>query len=234
MEIIPVIDLMQGQVVHARRGDRANYRPIASNLCSSSSAEAVVQGLLELYPFTKLYIADLDAILGQGDHRQDLENLRRIYPGLEIWLDAGVDSPDALQRWQGLGLQPVIGSESISNLDYFLALRDACGPDGFILSLDHYEGKPRGIPELLEYPESWPSRMICMTLDRVGSDRGPHWELLQQLHRQAPRCRWHAAGGVRTTEDLDQLAGQGVAGILVASALHDGRLGAEQIRRFKA
>lgn len=225
---------MQGQVVHARRGDRANYRPIASNLCSSSSAEAVVQGLLGLYPFTKVYIADLDAILGQGDHQPELQNLRRTYPGLEIWLDAGIDSPEELQRWQGLGLQPIIGSESLSDLDRFLALRDACGHDGFILSLDHYEAKPRGSPDLLENPELWPSRMICMTLDRVGSDRGPHWELLHKLHRQAPRCRWHAAGGVRTSEDLEKLASQGVAGVLVASALHDGRLSSEQIDRFKA
>ena len=68
MEIIPVIDLMHGQVVHARMGQRQHYQPIQSLLCSSSAPIDVVSALLELYPFERMYIADLDAITGQGDH----------------------------------------------------------------------------------------------------------------------------------------------------------------------
>ena len=59
----------------------------------------------------------------------------------------------------------------------------------------------------------------------VGMGSGPDLERLSTLRRQAPaRCRLYAAGGLRDKGDLAALAEIGVSGILVASALHDGRL----------
>ncbi|MBL8704261.1 MAG: histidine biosynthesis protein, partial [Rhodospirillales bacterium] len=61
MDTIPVIDLKAGQVVHARRGDRANYRPIETSLSPSAEPVAVARGLMALHGFRRLYVADLDA-----------------------------------------------------------------------------------------------------------------------------------------------------------------------------
>jgi phosphoribosylformimino-5-aminoimidazole carboxamide ribotide isomerase len=47
MKLIPVMDLMSGQVVHARRGERDQYRPIQSILCPSAAPEAILQALIE-------------------------------------------------------------------------------------------------------------------------------------------------------------------------------------------
>ena len=58
MRVVPVIDLMAGRVVHARRGDRSNYRPLESKLTRSSEPVAVVAALLALAPFDTLYVAD--------------------------------------------------------------------------------------------------------------------------------------------------------------------------------
>jgi phosphoribosylformimino-5-aminoimidazole carboxamide ribotide isomerase len=63
-----------------------------------------------------------------------------------------------------------------------------------------------------------------MTLGRVGSDAGPDIERLTRLRRLAPAHRIFAAGGVRDQSDLDQLAGLGIAGALVSTALHRGTL----------
>ena len=88
MEIIPVIDLMHGQVVHARFGHRQHYQPIQSNLCHSSDPISIISALLELYPFERLYIADLDAIQGQSNHFQMIQAIKDTFPKLEIWLDS--------------------------------------------------------------------------------------------------------------------------------------------------
>ena len=80
MEIIPVIDLMHGQVVHARMGQRQHYQPIQSLLCSSSTPIDIVNALLELYPFERLYIADLNAIQGKGNHFQTIQALIDEFP----------------------------------------------------------------------------------------------------------------------------------------------------------
>ena len=65
LQVIPVIDLLRGQVVRARMGDRASYRPLESPLSPTSDPIDVVRGLLSVYPFPTLYVADLDAIQRQ-------------------------------------------------------------------------------------------------------------------------------------------------------------------------
>ena len=45
MLLIPVIDLLDGQVVRGVRGERARYRPIESALCRGSEPLAVSRAL---------------------------------------------------------------------------------------------------------------------------------------------------------------------------------------------
>jgi phosphoribosylformimino-5-aminoimidazole carboxamide ribotide isomerase len=81
-----------------------------------------------------------------------------------------------------------------------------------------------GCGALFDAAALWPSRLIHMTLARVGSDGGPDVDGLVALRTRAPHCAVYAAGGVRDERDLQVLAAHGVAGALVATALHDGRI----------
>ena len=64
MILIPVIDLMRGQVVRAVRGDRQSYRPIVSTLCEGSDPVVVARALCAHCDSNRLYAADLDALTG--------------------------------------------------------------------------------------------------------------------------------------------------------------------------
>ncbi len=64
MILIPVIDLMHGQVVRAVRGDRQSYRPIVSTLCEGSDPVVVARALCAHCDSNRLYAADLDALTG--------------------------------------------------------------------------------------------------------------------------------------------------------------------------
>lgn len=226
MNIVPVIDLMDGQVVHARHGDRQHYQPIRSALCSSSAPDDIIASLLRLYPFEQLYIADISAIQGKKNHIEVIKNIRTQYPHIEIWLDAGINQPDIAGNWLAMGVLPVIGSESIANIADYRAILHRLAQH-HALSLD-WRGKDfLGPVELLEATECWPEYLIAMTLHRVGSDLGPDVERLQQL--QDKHSKVYAAGGVRNVEDLKVLADKGIAGALVASALHNGILTGTQI-----
>src|SRR5579872_6031882 len=90
MEVIPVLDLKQGVVVHARLGRRDQYRPIETPLASTSSPVDVARGLLAIHPFETFYIADLDAIEGAGDNDAALTRLKTELPNLVFWVDNGV------------------------------------------------------------------------------------------------------------------------------------------------
>jgi phosphoribosylformimino-5-aminoimidazole carboxamide ribotide isomerase len=236
MLIIPVIDLMQGQVVHARRGERDNYQPIQSSLCAGSSALEIVSALLTLHAFPILYIADLDAIQNKGNSINIINELHKIFPHLILWLDAGISDSASYQKLaaQNLG-RIVVGSETL--LDTSL-LETKLAKTAPILSLDFIGEQFRGSAELQNNPNLWPNDIIAMTLSRVGSDNGPDYDRLQQLlqlsQQSSPPKNIYAAGGVRHIDDLYKMRDMGIAGALVASALHDHRITYDDLKNFAA
>jgi phosphoribosylformimino-5-aminoimidazole carboxamide ribotide isomerase len=227
MEIIPVLDLKGGVVVRARMGERHLYAPLATPLAATSDPLDVARGLLAVYPFATLYVADLDAIEGRGDNRAALGRVTRGCPGLSLWVDNGIADACAAARWLDAGLGSlVLGSET--QVDAAL-VRSLAADDRVILSLDFRGDAFQGAPEILDEPSAWPTRVIAMTLARVGSGAGPDVERLSAVQRIAAGRRIYAAGGVRDAADLAALAHAGIAGALVATALHDGRLGRAEI-----
>jgi HisA/HisF family protein len=222
--IIPVLDLKRGAVVRARAGDRANYHPIVSPLSADSQPASVLRGLLGLAPFPIVYIADLDAIAGAGDHRAVLGKLAEANPGIAFWLDGGFTGLASARPALQPGIIPVFGSETLADDEALAAVHAALGADGFILSLDYRGADFLGNPDIARRVELWPNRLILMTLDRVGTGGGPDIEGLRQLRRRAAPRTVFAAGGVRGESDIVALEEAGIAGALVATALHDGRL----------
>lgn len=220
---------MGGYVVRAQRGERHAYRPIASSLCDSPDPAAVAHALFELYPFKILYIADLDAIQRRGNHLETVAALRAALPQVEIWIDAGIATVADCRPWLALGLRCVIGSESQADADATRRLIEHVGPQQLVLSLDFAEGLPKGPGALFADAQHWPDRVIAMTLARVGSYAGPDFDLLQNMRQRAPGRSVYAAGGVRDSEDLQALKALGLAGALLASALHDRKLAPEQL-----
>jgi HisA/HisF family protein len=230
--IIPVLDLKHGHVVRARAGDRANYFPIVSPLAAGSSPQEILAGLLGVAPFRSLYVADLDAITGAGDHREALGLLAREAPQLEIWVDGGYATAEAGRFMRLPGIVPVFGSESLRGSEELAAAREIFGETGFVLSLDYRGGRFMGPPEVEQSVELWPGRIILMTLDRIGGDLGPDLDALVALKHRAGSRAVFAAGGVRGEHDLVTLVSHGVAGALVATALHDGRLPGTVVARY--
>jgi HisA/HisF family protein len=222
MEIIPVIDLKGGMVVHARMGQRDRYRPIETPLAHGSDPIDVVSGLMSLHPFTTLYVADLDAITGASNNRAALRRVITAFPTLSLWVDSGIADFEAAANWlqQGLG-HLVLGSETQTDASLAYHLADN---RRVVLSLDFRGDVFQGPPALLTQSEAWPQRVIAMTLHRVGSGAGPDFARLATVKQAAATRDVYAAGGVRDGNDLRALEHAGVAGALVASSLHDGRI----------
>jgi len=225
MHIIPVIDLRAGLVVHARRGERATYRAIQSPLSRSAAPLAVVEGLLAYAAFDALYIADLDAISGVGHHRETVREIAQAHPRLSLWLDGGfADYAQCAELAEIATLDFVLATESLASLSAYTDLRRKLSPRRCVLSLDQDAGGRRGLVELFARPARWPSRVLHMNLTRVGATRGPDWDGLAALREIAGKRAIYAAGGVRGDADLEELERRGIAGALVATALHEQRI----------
>jgi len=231
--IIPVLDLKRGKVVRARAGDRANYQPIVTPLSPTSEAVDVLRGLQGLARFPVMYIADLDAIAGEAGHGDVLRRLAAAAPDVEFWLDGGFATAGAASAALPSGMTPVFGSESLTGPSELITAQRTFGFQRIVLSLDYRDGRFMGPREIEDRVDLWPNRMILMTLDRVGTAGGPDLEALEGLIKRSGSRAVFAAGGVRGEHDLARLQSMDVRGVLVATALHDGRLPAATLARFQ-
>ncbi|KAA2237505.1 HisA/HisF-related TIM barrel protein [Salinarimonas soli] len=224
-DVVPVIDLRGGLVVRARAGARDTYAPIETPLSPSAEPAAVARGLVAAVPARRLYVADLDAIAGRPADIAGLRAIAAACPGIELWVDAGFATGEAVADFLSLGLgRAVLGSESQADVTLVRRFRaDA------ILSLDSRGEVPLGPAPLHEDASLWPDDVIVMTLARVGLGLGPDLERIAAARRLSPRAKLYAAGGLRGPEDLPALRRAGAAGALVASAIHDGRLRREHL-----
>jgi len=245
MLVIPVIDLMDGQVVRGIAGRRSEYRPIESRLAADSRPATVARALVERFGFSTAYVADLDAIGGQAP---DLESLAEIAgAGMELWLDAGIRTPlaysETLRRLLAhpIKFRLVVGLESLvdpadERWDFVPS-----GPPIFSLDLKGgtpihtvaaWQGKSPAEIARRVHGRGW-TDMIVLDLADVGTGGGTRTlELCQQLKRELSPLRLIGGGGVRGPGDLAALQSAGCHAALVASALHDGRLTSDDIARF--
>jgi len=222
MDIIPVLDLLSGIVVRAHMGQRHRYRPLESPLSPTSDPIDVMRGLYSVYPFKTFYVADLDAIMGTGNNEAVLRRLKAEFPTAVLWVDNGVCELSSARNWLGAGLDHlVVGSESQQDMALVHGLSNH---DRIVLSLDFRDQELLGPATLFDGVASWPRRLIVMTLARVGSGAGPDLDRLSAVRDIAAGREIYAAGGVRDSADLAALRGAGVAGALVATSLHDGRI----------
>jgi phosphoribosylformimino-5-aminoimidazole carboxamide ribotide isomerase len=242
MQLIPVIDLQNGQVVHAVRGERERYLPVQSRLCETALPAGVARAFRSRLGLGRLYIADLNAIQGNDhpDHRSIIASLAG-QEGFEILLDAGVTSAGLAQAWLDRGVrQVVIGAETLPDWESLWTFPSQIPAARLAFSLDLREGKIlSSCPELaglspLQALSSlgqagWRT-VILLDLARVGSGLGLDRELAAQAGAAAPEIRLIAAGGVTGAEELAEMSRLGLAGVLAATALHNGAITRQQIQ----
>jgi phosphoribosylformimino-5-aminoimidazole carboxamide ribotide isomerase len=217
--VIPVLDLKGGVAVHAVAGRRADYAPIPSPFGSADDPAAIARGLLGVTGSPALYIADLDAIAGTGNHFELVRGLSYALPGTTLWIDAGFSDVADCAFWLPLGATLVIGSESLEAVDDWRDIHSAFG-DSVVLSLDIGPDGERGPEPLFSDPALWPGRLVAIDLARVGTGDGPDLDRLRTILDVADGRAVFSGGGVRDAADLAAIKALHAQGALIATALH--------------
>jgi len=232
MQIIPVLDIMNGQVVRGVAGDRANYAPIRSALVDSSEPEIVARALIRATSAEAIYIANLD-MLRWGTSEFDV----RILPEWNgtIFLDIGglsQEPPDA--RFRMIAAFEV--GERVAFVRETFQQYRAAKPPAF--SVDLRNGSligawaewglrsPKDAIALVDRVWEIGFRTaIVLDVARVGIGQGTGTEALCiAIRERYPAMEIITGGGVRSWDDVNRLADCGIDGVLVASAIHDGTL----------
>lgn len=229
--VLPVLDLMDGKVVHAVAGQRSSYQPLVSRW--TSCADDPIQlttALKEQLRLTEFYVADLDALQGQGSQTELIEKL--IAQGYRIWLDAGIQSIDEANAWLDRGVHRVIvAGESLPSVSLLEQLADAVDVTRLVYSLDLVAGQVRCRPGVFDSMTPLEivtvafglgiRKFIILDTASVGISKGPATiTLCQDIRDRYPDCELISGGGVRGIQDIELLQAAGVNRVLVSTWLH--------------
>ena len=232
MKVIPVIDILNGDVVHAVRGQRKEYKPLQSILTNVISPLEVAKAFKNL-GFTELYIADLDAIIS-GSTDFSMYKQISIQTGLKLMVDAGITSIDRAQNLFNSGVSKVVvGTETLQRKGFIKYAVKRFGSQRVILSLDlkgekvmvklGFDGCATPMCLLREFKSMGLKQVIVLDLTKVGSGAGVNMDFLKRVIAEI--CvDVYVGGGIRDINDLVELQKIGVFGALVASALHNGKI----------
>lgn len=236
MRIIPVLDIKDGIVVAAKRGERNKYKPLESTICNSADPIDVAEAY-ERLGFSELYIADLGGIIKSKPNLNLLRDIKG-ETGLNIMVDVGViDIREAIELID-MGIDVVIfATEVLNSLDILGEASNTFGMDKIALSVDTKKGhilspndstankKPR---ELIEKYRDTVRDIIVLDLYRVGAQSGPNLDLCKTLRGYGVIY----GGGIRSISDILSLKNL-ASGVLVGTAIHNGKITGMEIEKIR-
>ena len=230
--LIFVLDLLDGVVVHAKRGEREKYEPVHlfSSIVDSSDPVRIIE---ELKP-ADVYIADLNRLMGTGSNKGIIKEIRDTNRKARLMVDYGVKTVADLEEAAEAGIADsiILGTETASmelidvvSKNEDLDISVSVSVDLFnkhVLTKDkHVKTDPLLlINELNEYRVR---DVIVLELDRVGTKSGIDFDFLARAV-DVSEHNILCGGGVSGCEDVDKMQGIGVKGALVATAVHDGSI----------
>lgn len=229
MRCIFVLDIFNGAVVHAVRGERSRYEAIEkySKIVSTSDPARILR---EICP-KEVYIADLNRLTGSGENLAIIDEISRV---TKTMADIGISNANDLVHLSST-VSLILGTETapLKLMEELALLRNT------IVSIDMKNKKVLGRdPDLAaSAPLQVLRRLNCLSLDavilleldRVGMSVGLDREFLEK----AVSISEHPlilGGGVKGVEDLQTLEDLGISGALVATAVHNGTIPIEMLR----
>lgn len=229
--VVFVLDIFNGKVVHAVKGEREKYRSIHefSRVCSKSEPLYIIN---ELTP-REVYIADLNRLKGTGNND---EVIRKVGWKTKSMLDLGASTMDDIHLGQELVQSVVLGTETGTES----LLNEACSfyPRSINISIDIIGGKiltnePKfQIPpiELVQMLNSYDiDDLIILELSKVGTSSGINPEFLKEVVDHSNH-NIILGGGIRNLKDISLLKDIGLEGALVATSVHNGSIPVDMIQ----
>ncbi|MBF9140291.1 1-(5-phosphoribosyl)-5-[(5-phosphoribosylamino)methylideneamino]imidazole-4-carboxamide isomerase [Hymenobacter properus] len=237
MEIIPAIDLLNGQCVRLSAGD------FARQTTYDADPVAVAQRFADA-GLRRLHLVDLDgARAGRPVNLSVLEAIAR-QTSLDIDAGGGIQTDAALAQVLAAGAaHATAGSLAVrepATVQGWLA-RHGAGTiflgadfkDEHIMInawLDQSTLTLRGF--IADFLAAGGTTFICTDVSKDGLLQGPALATYQGLIAAFPEARFIASGGVTTIADLERLAEAGLQGAIIGKALYEGTIALADLRRF--
>ena len=234
IELIPAIDIIEGQCVRLTKGDydqKTVYR--------DSPAEVAKE--FEEIGFKRLHVVDLDG--AKSKHIVNSEVLRRITTDTQLIVDfgGGIKTDEDIEKAFTAGASKVtIGSIAVTNPDLFMGWLEKYGAERIILGADVRHGKVsiNGwkedssedlLPFLKKYVDAGVKNVLCTEISKDGTLTGPAIELYQSMMTAYPELHLIASGGVSSIDDIKALEAAGIPAVVFGKAIYEGKINLNEL-----
>lgn len=237
MEIIPAIDIINGQCVRLSAGD------FSRQTTYDTDPVAVAQRFADA-GLRRLHLVDLDgARAGKPVNLAVLEAIAR-HTTLDIDAGGGIQTDDALTQVFSAGARhATAGSLAVREPATVHRWLAKYGAEAVFLGAD-FKGAhilinawaEQSILTLTGFIEQYlaagATTFICTDVSKDGLLQGPAQATYQQLVKQYPTAQFVASGGVTTIADLEALIAIGMHGAIIGKALYEGTIALSDLGRF--
>lgn len=229
IELIPAIDIINGQCVRLTKGDYSQKTVYNDN-------PVVVAQRFEQLGFKRLHIVDLDG--AKSKHIVNDEVLRRITSETKLIVDfgGGIKTDDDIEKAFAAGASMVtIGSVAVTDRERFIGWLQKYGADKIILGADVRGGmisingwkedsQQELLPFLKYYVDKGVKNVLCTEISRDGTLSGPAMDLYRKVMAEYPEIHLIASGGVSSNKDIEALEAAGIPAVVFGKAFYEGKI----------
>ena len=236
IELIPAIDIINGQCVRLTKGDYDQKKVYHDNPVDVAKD-------FEKMGFSRLHIVDLDG--AKSKHIVNCSVLRRITTETSLVVDfgGGIKTEEDIEKAFEAGAQMVtVGSVAVTRPELFIEWLGKYGADKMILGADVRNGmisingwkedsaEPL-LPFLKKYIDAGVRNVLCTEISKDGTLQGPALSLYKQVMECYPELHLIASGGVSCQEDIEQLEREGIPAVVFGKAIYEGRIDLKKLLR---
>lgn len=237
IELIPAIDIINGQCVRLTKGDYDQKKVYNDD-------PAAVAREFEQLGFKRLHIVDLDG--AKSKHIVNDAVLRKITTETDLIVDfgGGIKTEEDIEKAFEAGASMVtVGSIAVTNPELFILWLDKYGADKMILGADVRNGmisingwKEDSTEELLpflkKYIDSGVKNVLCTEISKDGTLQGPAVKLYKKVMEAYPQLHLIASGGVSQKEDIEELEHEGIPAVVFGKAIYEGRIDLKELLKW--
>jgi phosphoribosylformimino-5-aminoimidazole carboxamide ribotide isomerase len=237
IQIIPAIDIINGQCVRLTQGDFAQQKTYANN-----PVEVAKQ--FEAVGLTRLHLVDLDG--ARAKQPKNLAVLEAIASQTNLMIDfgGGIQSDAAIQQAFNAGAHQITaGSIAVREPAKVQEWLTSYGAEKIIIGADfrdHYIAINAWADQssvllsdfINQFVTVGAKTFICTDVSKDGKLQGPSTATYAELVKITPEIAFIASGGVTTLQDLEELDVAGVAGAIIGKAIYEGTIALADLNRF--
>ena len=229
IELIPAIDIINGQCVRLTKGDYEQKKIYNNN-------PAEVAREFERLGFKRLHVVDLDGAKSKHIVNDAVLKATTSSTNLIVDFGGGIKTEADIEKAFAAGAAMVtVGSIAVTQPELFMQWLEKYGAERMILGADVRNGKisingwkedsaEDLLPFLKQYVDKGVHNVLCTEISKDGTLSGPATDLYKQIMTEYPNLHLIASGGISSNEDIEELNCNNIPAVVFGKAFYEGRI----------